>query len=432
MGGLLASTLICGFICQAPMAEAASVTDTVIHDFAGPVADGSYPQARLVPVGNDRLYGTTETGGAGTQCGVAGCGTIFELSQNDGKWKYKVLHSFVGSDGAWPVAALIDVGGTLYGTTVYGGTGFGSDQTCAGHAPPSGCGTVFSIQPNGTNFKVLYSFTANTGDGVYPMAGLLNVEGLLYGTTFAGGTNGTGSLFSVSASGVTDKILYDFGTTTSGDGYEPEQSLTNIDGTLYGMTDHGGAGTCDTGCGTIFSYTIGNGHYAKLYSFLNNGIDGSFPAGALVKIGDTLYGTTYLGGSVMHCNGLMTGCGTVFSFKPGSGNPPTVLHNFANGPDGSNPLDTLVNVNGTLYGTALLGGSQTSCEGACGTVFSISPSGAHYKTVYEFCGATCNDGYYPYAGLVQLNGALYGTTLRGGDTKCSTLGCGIVFELPED
>ena len=127
MGGLLASTLICGFICQAPMAEAASVTDTVIHDFAGPVADGSYPQARLVPVGNDRLYGTTETGGAGTQCGVAGCGTIFELSQNDGKWKYKVLHSFVGSDGAWPVAALIDVGGTLYGTTVYGGTGFGSD-----------------------------------------------------------------------------------------------------------------------------------------------------------------------------------------------------------------------------------------------------------------------------------------------------------------
>jgi uncharacterized repeat protein (TIGR03803 family) len=45
-----------------------------------------------------------------------------------------VLHNF-GSrgDGAYPGAALLDVNGTLYGTTVNGGTNDG--------------GTVFSIKP---------------------------------------------------------------------------------------------------------------------------------------------------------------------------------------------------------------------------------------------------------------------------------------------
>jgi hypothetical protein len=51
----------------------------------------------------------------------------------------QVLHSFGGSDGADPEADLIDVNGTLYGTTYYGGY----EKGCGG----KGCGTVFALTP---------------------------------------------------------------------------------------------------------------------------------------------------------------------------------------------------------------------------------------------------------------------------------------------
>jgi uncharacterized repeat protein (TIGR03803 family) len=57
-----------------------------------------------------KLYGTTSLGGA------YGKGTVFSMSLTGSN--EKVLHSFGhGSDGATPLAGLIDVKGTLYGTT---------------------------------------------------------------------------------------------------------------------------------------------------------------------------------------------------------------------------------------------------------------------------------------------------------------------------
>ena len=46
-------------------------------------------------------------------------GTVFKLAPNqDGSWTESVLHSFNGSDGAFPYAGLIfDAAGNLYGTT---------------------------------------------------------------------------------------------------------------------------------------------------------------------------------------------------------------------------------------------------------------------------------------------------------------------------
>lgn len=192
------------------------------------------------------------------------------------------------------------------------------------------------------------------------------------------------------------------------------------------MTDHGGGGGCTTGCGMIFSYSASKG-YKQLYSFQGNGQDGTFPAGAFVNVSGTLYGTTYEGGTSTNCSG---GCGTVFSYDPAAGKE-VPLYSFENGTDGSNPLDTLIDVGVTLYGTALLGGNQ-NCEGGCGTIFSIGTNGTNYATVYAFCGASCNpvDGNNPYAGLIPFGGELYGTTLYGGNTKCLDHGCGTVFQLP--
>ena len=94
---------------------------------------------------------------------------------------FSVLYSFDGADGAEPYyGSLVQgVDGNLYGTTVSGGA--------------NGRGTVFKITPAG-NLSTLYSFCAQSGcaDGANPYAGLIQAtDGNFYGTTFAGGANGS-------------------------------------------------------------------------------------------------------------------------------------------------------------------------------------------------------------------------------------------------
>jgi uncharacterized repeat protein (TIGR03803 family) len=98
-------------------------------------------------------------------------------------FKEMVLYNFTGgTDGAAPDDDLIDVNGTLYGTTGGGGT--------------ATSGTVFSITPSGKE-AVLYSFKGGKTDGAHPYAGLTNVNGTLYGTTPYGGVYGYGTVFSL-------------------------------------------------------------------------------------------------------------------------------------------------------------------------------------------------------------------------------------------
>ncbi len=161
---------------------------------------------------------------------------------------YKVVYSFSrGSDGANPYAAVIYVGGTLYGTTDAGGS----------HS----YGTVFSVTPGGTE-KVLYSFGGGA-DGKYPQAGLVDVGGTLYGTTTLGGAYTCtlscgigGTVFSVTRGG-TEKVLHNFSGYS--DGSTPHAGLINVKGTLYGTTEGGGTPICysgsNPGCGTVFSIT---------------------------------------------------------------------------------------------------------------------------------------------------------------------------------
>jgi uncharacterized repeat protein (TIGR03803 family) len=159
-----------------------------------------------------------------------------------------VLHSFGGSgDGEDPNAALIDVDGTLYGTTLNGG-----DGSCF-----HGCGTVFSITTSGKE-TVLHSFLG-APDGFSPYAGLANVRGTLYGTTTYGGNGGCdgvgcGIVFSITPSG-TETILHTFAGYPS-DGGESEAALLDVNGTLYSTTTSGGSVNnehCDDGCGSIFA-----------------------------------------------------------------------------------------------------------------------------------------------------------------------------------
>jgi uncharacterized repeat protein (TIGR03803 family) len=326
-------------------------TEKVLHDF-GTGSDGQNPRAGLIGVGG-MLYGTTTRGGSYACYGSSypGCGTVFSITRSGVE---KVLHSFNGypNDGARPSTGLIDVKGTLYGTTGLGGQG---ECYYSGQA----CGTVFSITTAGAE-GVLHNFTGSP-DGAFPHAGLVDIKGTLYGTTAAGGKHGYGAVFSITTSGA-EKLLHSFGAGS--DGRIPYAGLIDVKGELYGTTVAGGAYTCGShaGCGTVFSITPG-GREKVLHSF-GNGTDGANLYAGLTELNGKLYGTT-VGGGAYAC-GSDAGCGTVFSFTPGGREK--VLHSFGNGTDGASPYAGLTDVKGTLYGTTEMSGAHYY-----GTVFSMKP-----------------------------------------------------------
>jgi uncharacterized repeat protein (TIGR03803 family) len=312
--------------------------------------------------------------------------------------RYQVLYFFAGpvaGDGSFSEAPLIDVNGTLYGTTAYGGT--------------SGFGTVFSLSPSGTE-NVLYSFEGGS-DGDQPEAGLTNVSGTLYGTTESGGANGIGTVFAITNTG-TETVLHSFGG--SGDGNTPVAGLVNVNGTLFGTTLYGGA----QGAGTVFSIST-TGKEKVVYGFAR-GTDGGQPEAALIDVKGMLYGTTY--------NGGLNAFGTVYRVSPTGAEK--VLYSFNAGSDGRHPQASLRNVNGNLYGTTEYGGGG-DCHGSrgCGTVYRVSLDGKE-KVVYAFRGSVDGDGALPGAGVVDVRGRLYGTTYAGGNGQCGyPNGCGTAYSV---
>ena len=288
---------------------------------------GRHPCAGLIDMG-DTLYGTTVHGGK-----YHG-GTVFSISTAG---KERMLHSFAGgsSDGADPYASLVDVSGTFYGTTFYGG--------------PHNAGTIFSISTAGA-VHVLFSF-GKRFDGASPVASLVDAGGKLYGTTLFGGRYGGGTVFSTSTTGKEHR-LHSFGSTSL-DGQWPSAGLINVEGTLYGTTEEGGA----YAAGTVFSITTG-GTEQVLHSF-GSGSDGSVPTGGLIEVSGALYGTAFEGGAY--------GAGTVFSIT--TSGTEQVLHSFGDGSDGKAPWAGLTDVNGTLYGTTETGGYPYND----GTIFALSP-----------------------------------------------------------
>jgi uncharacterized repeat protein (TIGR03803 family) len=196
------------------------------------------------------LYGTTAYGGS------SGDGTVYSVTTTGTE---KVLHNFSGSpDGAMPLSGLLDVRGTLYGTTSSGGNALCYEVSYT-------CGIVYSITTSGKE-KVFYTFSpANDyGGGAAPSAGLVNVNGVLYGTAPVGGDGygcyniGCGVVYSLTTT-AQEKVLHVFNGGT--DGARPDSTMIDAGGTLYGTTPYGGGSNCPktgsrhSGCGTVFALT---------------------------------------------------------------------------------------------------------------------------------------------------------------------------------
>ncbi|MFZ1016484.1 MAG: choice-of-anchor tandem repeat GloVer-containing protein, partial [Candidatus Cybelea sp.] len=131
--------------------------------------------------------------------------------------------------------------------------------------------------------------------------------------------------------------------------------------------------------------------------------------------------------------------GTLFKLtRKGSIYSNTVLHSFTGKGDGFLPEGTpLLESNGTIYGTAALGGEN--CHGiGCGTVFEIAPakSGFSFRVLYAFPRPAKGAEPQQTHLVTDASGALYGTTRSGGkETNCAdggpggAKGCGVVFKI---
>src|SRR5205085_936033 len=121
-------------------------------------------------------------------------------------------------------------------------------------------------------------------------------------------------------------------------------------------------------------------------------------------------------------SGGSNGLGTVFKLnKDGSGY--MVLHGFpSNDADGWYPVGALVQEDdGALYGTTERGGTEDA-----GTLFKLNTDGSGYSIIYDF-GSTADDGLHPQGLATGSDGALYGTTYSGGSSNLGT-----VFRLNKD
>src|SRR5579863_1429085 len=324
--------------------------------------------------------------------------------------KFKVLHTFKGSDGAEPDAQLVrDTAGNLYGTT-----GTGGSSKCKG-----GCGTAFKMDKTG---KLVWLHSLNGANGETPFPGLLRgAEGSLYGTTIYGGkinnhvcSTGCGVVFKLDKSG-NETVLHRFNGVE--EWFPVGPLVEDPAGSLYGVVQD---------FGSIFKLNKA-GKESILYSF-GCGSDGCDPnAGVILDSAGNIYGTTFDGGAGTQC------CGVVY--KLDTSGVETVLHTFE-GSDGAGPTaPLLMDSAGNLYGTTAYGGNL-GCQGGlgCGVVFELSPqsNGTWVETVlYTFCSlSSCADGRSSRAGLIRdPAGNLYGATELGGGSGCGGDGCGVVFKL---
>ncbi|MFO1314825.1 MAG: choice-of-anchor tandem repeat GloVer-containing protein [Burkholderiales bacterium] len=350
-------------------------------------------------------------------------------------------------DGAEPKGTLTaaTVGGAtvLFGRTAIGGSG-------------KGCGTIFSINPDGTNYNVQYRFDGADGCDPRHDAMIVNPDdGRLYGTTqgvdqASGKTYGNwGQIFAFTpATSIPTPVpvVHVFAnpspTTAPFDGAQQHSSFSidPVTGVLYGQTAAGGANND----GMLYAVRPDGAQFVDLHDFSKD--DGRNPHGRIVLVNGVLYGIAKSDGRLAAGAdaGASYGFGSVYGFpvtQPLANGPVTVLHVFAGAPDDGAYSDhgylTPVTIGGRtiLFGMTQCGGAGTknpACKGngdGAGVIFQVDPAAAPgtkaaFNVVYSFQANGATDGALPYGSLMYDGTYLYGTTSAGG-----THGKGTVFRF---
>ncbi len=166
--------------------------------FAGSVGNAAAPAAHLTLGADGNFYGVTAHGGANQDQGA-----IIRITPGGVQ---SILYSFLArhEDAIEPDATLVrGADGSFYGTSAAGGA--------------YGEGTVYQLTPAGVE-SVLFSFSAGASKyPAHPSGGVIQgPDGNLYGTTRAGGANGTGVVFQLTPAGALS-IVYSFAASRTGD-----------------------------------------------------------------------------------------------------------------------------------------------------------------------------------------------------------------------
>jgi uncharacterized repeat protein (TIGR03803 family) len=220
------------------------------------------------------------------------------------------------------------------------------------------------------------------------------------------------------AAGQVETTLYSF--SGGADGGNPAAPLVLVSNTLWGTTFGGGSGY-----GTVFGLKTDGTGFTNLHSFLNYSYnDGADTYAGLASVNGTLFGTAFFGGNSGNAGTLFkvntdrSGYATLRYFSTPA--PPNYVNN-----DGANSRAGLLLVGDTLYGVATGGGAEAS-----GTVFRMNTNGTAFTNLHNFARLlynTNNEGARPYGSLILFSNTLFGTTSRGG-----FWGNGTVFRVNTD
>lgn len=371
--------------------------------------DGYAPNAELLLASDGYFYGTTSYGPPVAYPYQDGGGTIFKIKQNG--TEFQTIHYFddptavdssnsvvLSNDGARPDVALIEgPDGNLYGATAKGN--------------PDGTGTVFRIAKNGANFTVLHTFSGldSSGfnvDGAYPSGRLAFAgDGRLYGVTREGGAGGNGTVYGLGLGGEGFSAVHSFSALDSNnvneDGATPFGGLVEVNGVLYGTTSGGGT----SNYGAVYSLDLGSGVLTTLRSFAtatDSTPDGVTPLAGLVLADDgRLYGTT--------STGSVSPYGTVFAIGTDGSNY-EVLHSFAQ-LQGSGSKSELFKYDATTYYGTQPGTSGTGPCGY-GSVYRISLIGSLPDGKIAPCATYDYGGGGSMGGVWLLGIAVFGLAPR--------------------
>jgi uncharacterized repeat protein (TIGR03803 family) len=339
----------------APEVEGGPWTQSVLYAFPE-----GFPNSGLVRGPYGTYFGTTASGGSSIPGAVY---QLFPPSSAGGAWTSQIIHTFTDAECPWygcledgPPA--VDSKGSVY-------------VSASGNLD---CGSILKLtapEPGGTEWTAatIFSFPDSGPGGCIPNAGLqIGSNGTIYGTTSSNNSApfNEGVVFGISPTG-TETVLHTFnpGVESTSDGYQPLGGLTiDSKGTLYGVTEYGGADER----GTVFriSFSGNEPQYSILHAF--TGPDGMWPlAPPVIGSAGQLYGTASIGGTSLKFDSY----GTVYELTPpttaGGTWPETTLFQFGAGPRGSHPAPQLaISPNGTVYGITVDGGAN-----GFGTVFSI-------------------------------------------------------------
>jgi uncharacterized repeat protein (TIGR03803 family) len=319
---------------------------TVLHTFAEDPKTGHYDQGEgpsaLVEASDGYLYGYNSSGGPDPDSS----GTLFRLSKTGANFQVLQVFCTVCTTGSYPTNLTLGSDGNIYGTTSSGGI-VNNMKICQG----LGCGVVFRLTPPGT-LTVLHEFNG-TGDSSYPLSVILASDGNLYGTTNHYSYPGT--LFRVNPITGQFKTVYSFTSTPV-----PIGGVVQLaNGLLYGVAQPAKG---LTGNPTIYSSTLSGKVETVATSPIN--VRNNYYSPILQATDGNLWTTAY------YTTSNTLSVGAVLAFNPNG----TLEHElFFNEAVGVAPWSGLLQTaDGTLYGTAALGGSDSSGNPAYGTVYTIA------------------------------------------------------------